>query len=216
PTGGAESPRNSTTYLHPSGMLPVGDTKKNIKTSMHIISSWSSPEIKKQKIETWNLRSDKWDKYLERNWKNGEIMHYDFVVESWTNCVVESAKQSIGTRIIWKGNKPWWSDSLHRKRKQVHRMKKEYRKNRTETNYKKYKRAAMQLKKKLRHEKQEYLIKSIQSLKGENTRQYVPRLWKRANIVPIPKPDRDHSQELQADFIIIWSWKAIGKNHYNE
>ncbi|ETO05642.1 hypothetical protein RFI_31754, partial [Reticulomyxa filosa] len=42
--------------------------------------------------------------------------------------------------------------------------------NKTEVNYKRYKRAAMQLKRKLRQEKQEYLIKSIESSKEENTR----------------------------------------------
>ncbi|ETO07137.1 hypothetical protein RFI_30255, partial [Reticulomyxa filosa] len=68
----------------------------------------------------------------------------DCAVDSWTNCVIESAKQSIGTRIIWKGNKPWWTDSLYRKRK--HQLKKKYSKNKTETNYKKYKRAAIEKK----------------------------------------------------------------------
>ncbi|ETN99056.1 hypothetical protein RFI_38433 [Reticulomyxa filosa] len=53
------------------------------------------------------------------------------------------------------GNKSWWSDSLHRKRKQIHRLK---------SKLQEYKRAAMQLKRKLRQEKQE-------SLKEENTRQ---------------------------------------------
>ncbi|ETO08007.1 hypothetical protein RFI_29383, partial [Reticulomyxa filosa] len=93
--------------------------------TFNIKAHWSSPEIKKQKIETWNLRSDKWDLYRQilgkklEEWRNNTIWWdqnnqqlLDFAVESWTNCVVESAKQSIGTRIIWKENKSWCSDSL--------------------------------------------------------------------------------------------------------
>ncbi|ETO35823.1 hypothetical protein RFI_01239 [Reticulomyxa filosa] len=40
----------------------------------------------------------------------------DFAV---TNCVVESAKQSIGTRIIWKGNKSWWTIHFIEKEKKI-------------------------------------------------------------------------------------------------
>ncbi|ETO00445.1 hypothetical protein RFI_36999, partial [Reticulomyxa filosa] len=65
----------------------------------------------KQKIETWNLRSDKWDLYRQilgkklEEWRNNTLWWdqnnrqlLDFAVESWTNYVVESAKQSIGAR----------------------------------------------------------------------------------------------------------------------
>jgi ERCC4-type nuclease len=59
----------------------------------------------------------------------------------------------------------------HRKRKNVHLLKREFRRNRTETNYKKYKQAADELKRRLRQEKQEYMVKSIQSLQDGNSRQ---------------------------------------------
>ncbi|ETO08798.1 hypothetical protein RFI_28589 [Reticulomyxa filosa] len=66
---------------------------------------------------------DEWKKNLQL-WNQGDKQLLDCAVDSWTD-VVEPAKRSIGTRIIWEGNKHW-SDSLHRKRKQVHRLKRKY------------------------------------------------------------------------------------------
>ncbi|ETO02340.1 integrase [Reticulomyxa filosa] len=79
-------------------------------------------------------------------------------------------KKKIGMKTVWKGNKPWWSDSSQ-KEKEVHRLKREFRRNRNGHTYKTYKQAANELKRRLQQEKQEYLVKSIQSLQEGNTRQ---------------------------------------------
>ncbi|ETO08846.1 hypothetical protein RFI_28541 [Reticulomyxa filosa] len=156
----------------------------HLPITFSIRADWSSSTIKKQKIETWNLRNNNWElfrqilKYNLEKWyesltpylpNNPEFL--DAAVESWTECVVDAGKRSIGMKTIWKGNKPWWSDSLHRKRKQVHRLKREFRRCRTPYFYNKYKEAAAELKRKLRCEKQEYLVRSIQSLQEGNSRQ---------------------------------------------
>ncbi|ETO08467.1 hypothetical protein RFI_28920, partial [Reticulomyxa filosa] len=49
--------------------------------------------------------------------------------------------QRYGKKIVWKVNKPWWSDALRRKRKNVHQLKRKFRKNRTKINYWKYEKA---------------------------------------------------------------------------
>ena len=119
-----------------------------------IASNWSTNKIEKQKIETWNLRSDNWNLYrqiLKTNLEKWKISLFEWfpddpdlldnAVETWTNCVVDAANRSIGTKTVWKGNKPWWSDYLHRKRKRSMRLKKEFRKYRTTESYQAYKQA---------------------------------------------------------------------------
>ncbi|ETN97385.1 hypothetical protein RFI_40145 [Reticulomyxa filosa] len=78
-------------------------------------------------------------------------------------CVVDADKKTIGMKTVWKGKKPWWSASIH--------IKRAFRRNKSDHNYRTYKQAANELKKKLRHEKQEYLVKSVQSLQEGNNRQ---------------------------------------------
>ncbi|ETO17910.1 hypothetical protein RFI_19395 [Reticulomyxa filosa] len=93
--------------------------------------------LHRQKIETWDLRNNKWEQFRLRlkknieNWmksidpiasKNQDSL--DKAVESWTKCV----------KTIWKVNKPWWSDSLSRLRKRVQKSKNRFRKQRTPRN----------------------------------------------------------------------------------
>ncbi|ETO02062.1 hypothetical protein RFI_35374 [Reticulomyxa filosa] len=86
----------------------------------------------------------------------------------------------------------------------------------TETNYKKYKREAMQL----RQEKQEYLIKSIQSLKEENTRklfsQFKSMNSNKITVIPalvesttgdIAKTDKE-----KAEMLVSWFYQ-LPQNH---
>ncbi|ETO11792.1 hypothetical protein RFI_25584, partial [Reticulomyxa filosa] len=51
---------------------------------------------------------DNWMQSINPN-ALGSTETLDKAVESWTKCVVDA---TIGIRTIWKGNKPWWSDSL--------------------------------------------------------------------------------------------------------
>ncbi|ETO00009.1 hypothetical protein RFI_37450, partial [Reticulomyxa filosa] len=76
--------------------------------------------IKKQRIETWNLRNNNWELYLKQ------------------------FERIIATVVS---------------------------RNRNGHTYKTYKQAANELKRRLRQEKQEYLVNSIQSLQEGNTRQ---------------------------------------------
>ncbi|ETO00876.1 hypothetical protein RFI_36564 [Reticulomyxa filosa] len=115
----------------------------NLPITFDIKTHWSSPEIKKQKIETCNLRIDKWNLYRQ----------------------ILGMKLGIGKTKYW--NK-YYLEREQALEKEVYRLKRKFRKNIAEINYKKYKRASMQLKRKLKHK---YLIKSIESLKGENTKQ---------------------------------------------
>ncbi|ETN98538.1 hypothetical protein RFI_38954 [Reticulomyxa filosa] len=41
----------------------------------------------------------------------------DKAVESWTKCIVEAGEATIGIMTIWKGNKPWWSDTAKQLRR---------------------------------------------------------------------------------------------------
>ena len=91
----------------------------HLPITFHIRADWSS-EIKKQKIETWNLRNCNWESFRQvlghnlKVWSNSNSEGFidcpanlDRAVESWTECVVKAAKHTIGTKIILKGNKPW-------------------------------------------------------------------------------------------------------------
>ncbi|ETO11148.1 hypothetical protein RFI_26231 [Reticulomyxa filosa] len=124
----------------------------NLTVTFNIKTTWSSPLIERQKIETWNLRSNKWEQFglrLKRNidnWMQSIVLSntdtLDKAVESWAKCVVEA-----GEATIWKGNKPLWSDSLNRLQKRVQRSKDRFHKQRTPTNLMLYKKAAKQLRK---------------------------------------------------------------------
>ncbi|ETO06818.1 reverse transcriptase, partial [Reticulomyxa filosa] len=158
-----------------SGHLPI---------TFNILAQWAPQNIKRQNIVTWNLSSDQWEMfrhYLAANLKvwsdsipnslQGSSDALDQAVEAWTHCVVETGKATIGQKTIWKGNKPWWSNKLHKMRKKVHQLKRNFRKNRTSENYEIYKEAARTLKRNLRCEKQLHITKSIESLHEGNTRQ---------------------------------------------
>ena len=148
-----------------------------------LIATWSSPRIERQKIETWNLRNSNWE--LFRNvlknkldtWRNDlpEIVleipqTLDEAVESWTKCVVEAGEMTIGFRTTFKGSKSWWSDHLFKLRKHVQKLKNRFRKQRTPRNFQKYKESANKLKRKLKCEKHEHMVKSINSLHDGNIR----------------------------------------------
>ncbi|ETO11044.1 hypothetical protein RFI_26332 [Reticulomyxa filosa] len=80
-------------------------------------------------------------------------------------------------------------------------LKRKYRKSRTEVDYKRYKRAAMQLKRKLRQEKQEYLIKSIESL---NKVSIIPTLvepWKEKAMWYLNENKQDFNDGIRLFFI---------------
>lgn len=117
----------------------------HLPITFNIKADWAPSAITRQKIETWNLRNNQWELFrqiLHRNleeWKkslpeylpdDAELL--DLAFELWTKCVVEAGKRSIGMKTVWKGNKPWRSDLLHRKRKQVHKLKRELRRYRTQ------------------------------------------------------------------------------------
>ncbi|ETO34127.1 hypothetical protein RFI_02967, partial [Reticulomyxa filosa] len=85
------------------------------------------------------------------NWKKS-IDSLDKAVKSWTKCV-GAGKATICIRMIWKGNKMWWSDSLSLLRKI---------------------RAAKQLRKKLQLEKHQHMkfIHTIQGIKHQYEKHY--------------------------------------------
>ncbi|ETO01297.1 hypothetical protein RFI_36143, partial [Reticulomyxa filosa] len=128
----------------------------------------------------------------------------DIAVENWTNCVVQVAKDTIGTKVVWKGNKPWWSNALHRQRKKVHHLKRLFRKYKTEISYKRYKDAAGILKRKLRQEKQEYMNKSIESIQEGNTKQLFTQFralnTNKISIIPsLVSPETEKEIEMVAE-----------------
>ncbi|ETO00136.1 hypothetical protein RFI_37323, partial [Reticulomyxa filosa] len=154
----------------------------HLPITFNIKTMWSSPRIERQKIETWNLRSNKWEQFRLRfrrnidNWMqsidpialdNTETL--DKAVESWTKCIVEASEATIGIKTIWKGNKPWRSDSLSRLRKRVQKSR----------NLMLYKKTAKQLRRRLQLEKHQHM--ATQGIYSHSLKH-------------IPKPDRDHSQ----------------------
>ncbi|ETO06568.1 hypothetical protein RFI_30823 [Reticulomyxa filosa] len=94
----------------------------HLPITFNIKASWSSPEIKKQKIETWNLRSDKRNSYRQvlesklDEWKKNLQFGIKMINSHWIALLILGPIAWRNQRIIWKGNKPWWSDSLHRKK----------------------------------------------------------------------------------------------------
>ncbi|ETO06867.1 hypothetical protein RFI_30525, partial [Reticulomyxa filosa] len=156
----------------------------HLPISFNILAQWAPQHIKRQKIVTWNLSSNGWElfrQYLSNNlkeWTNTLINTsqnspdaLDQAVESWSQYVVDTGKATIGQKVSWKGNKPWWSNKLHRLRKNVHQLKRKFRKYRTSENYERYKEAALSFKRILRCEKQMHITKSIESLHENNTKQ---------------------------------------------
>ena len=159
----------------------------HLPITFNIITNWSSSTINKQKIETWNLRSDCWELYrtkLDKALMEWEIQlpvnistipgtkdELDHAIESWTRCLIKTAKSTIGMKTIWKGNKAWWSYKLSKQRKNVQMLKRIFRRIRNNYNFQKYKEAVRELKQNLRIEKHKYLTKSIQSLGDGNIRQ---------------------------------------------
>ncbi|ETO36919.1 hypothetical protein RFI_00141 [Reticulomyxa filosa] len=67
----------------------------HLPTTFNIRANWSNPEIKKQKIETWNLRSDKWEQYINLKRK---LEEWEQSLPWWPDDVVEAAKETIGTK----------------------------------------------------------------------------------------------------------------------
>ncbi|ETO05398.1 hypothetical protein RFI_31998 [Reticulomyxa filosa] len=141
----------------------------HLPITFNIKAVWSSSKIERQKIETWNLKSNKWEQFrrvlanrLEewRNnipqWLSNDPQQLNIAVEQWTDCITGFAKITIGIRTKAQESAP---------------IEKAFRRNRTEENYKNYKQAASLLKRKLRQEKQEHMIKSIQNLQEGNSRQ---------------------------------------------
>ncbi|ETO27499.1 hypothetical protein RFI_09633, partial [Reticulomyxa filosa] len=99
----------------------------------------------------------------------GNTETLDKVVEFWAKCVVDAGEAIIGIRAIWKGNKPWWSDSLCRLRKRAQKSKDRFCKQRTPRNLMLYKKISKQLQRKVLFEKHQHMIKSIDSLHEGNT-----------------------------------------------
>ncbi|ETO00336.1 hypothetical protein RFI_37111, partial [Reticulomyxa filosa] len=142
----------------------------HLPITFNIKTTWFSPRIERQKIKTWNLISNKWEQFRLRlkmnidNWMQSidpnvsrSTETLDKAVESWTKCVVDAGEATIGIRTIWKGNKPWWSDSLCRLRKRVQKSKNIFRKQRTPRNLMLYKKIAKQLRLKLLLEKHQHM-----------------------------------------------------------
>ncbi|ETO09945.1 hypothetical protein RFI_27433, partial [Reticulomyxa filosa] len=142
----------------------------HLPITFNIKTTWSSPRIERQKIETWNLRSNKWEQFrliLKRNIDNwmqsidsivlNNTGTLDKAVESWTKCIVDAGEATIGIRTILKDNKPWWSDSLSRLRKIVQKSKNIFRKQRTPRNLMLYKKASEQLRRKSLLEKHQHM-----------------------------------------------------------
>lgn len=157
----------------------------HLPITFNISSNFVSSIIKRQKIESWNLRSSKWEIFRKRLDETLKVWHsslstkdfqnptdsLEYAVETWTQCIVETGKETIGVRTTWKGNKNWWDSSLHRQRKKVQKLKRNFRKFRTQENYYLYKEEAKSLKRNLRRAKQEHMVKCINSLHDGNIRQ---------------------------------------------
>ena len=51
---------------------------------------------------------------------------------------MDTAKSTLGRRTITKGNKPWWSNSLHRLKKRVQQLKRKFRRTRNKDDFDNY------------------------------------------------------------------------------
>ncbi|ETO12526.1 hypothetical protein RFI_24849 [Reticulomyxa filosa] len=156
----------------------------HLPITFNILAQWAPQHVKRQKVVTWNLSNNNWElfrQYLTKNltiWTDTLMKTFqnspealDQAVESWSQHVVNTGKVTIGQKITWKGNKPWWSNKLQKLRKNVHQLKRNFRKYRTTENYERYKEAARSFKRILRCEKQIHITKSIESLHEGNIRQ---------------------------------------------
>ncbi|ETO36363.1 hypothetical protein RFI_00698 [Reticulomyxa filosa] len=72
-------------------------------------TTWSLQRIELQKIETWDLRNKCEQFRLRLNIENW-MKFIDPIVSREQDSWIKQA--TIGIKTIWKGNKPWWSDSL--------------------------------------------------------------------------------------------------------
>ncbi|ETO07605.1 reverse transcriptase [Reticulomyxa filosa] len=187
----------------------------HLPITFNIATKWTSMHIKRQYIESWNLRSNNWEMYTKQLEKNLQIWKtticttdqnenaLDSAVNNWTNCVIQTGKDTIGMKMIWKGNKPWWSNALQRQRKKVHRLKRKFRKYNNETNYKRHKDEAKALKRNLRREKQEFLTKNIELLTKNNMKQLFAKFrsmnYNKISLIPtLTKPATEKEQSISA------------------
>ncbi|ETO16419.1 hypothetical protein RFI_20919 [Reticulomyxa filosa] len=106
--------------LHIITTLPFDSTfMKDNATSSIDITLCSSSIL--QFVSNWGQMMLNWILRLKRNIDNWmksidpivsrDQDSLDKAVESWTKCVVEAGEATIGIKTIWKGDKPWWSDS---------------------------------------------------------------------------------------------------------
>ncbi|ETO02293.1 hypothetical protein RFI_35143, partial [Reticulomyxa filosa] len=80
----------------------------HLPITFNVKTTWSSPRIERQKIETWNLRNNKWEQFrliLKRNIENWmksidsivsrDQDSLDKAAESWPNMLLKLVKQQL-------------------------------------------------------------------------------------------------------------------------
>src|SRR4051794_23278944 len=53
-------------------------------------------------------------------------------VESWSSCITQATNKIFGKKKVFKGAKPWWSNQLDKLRRETQKLRRQFRKKRTQ------------------------------------------------------------------------------------